>query len=107
MVEAYPFQWGGMENQTMTMVHRQWVLYGDDNGISHEMSHQWWGDHVTCLDWRNIWLNEGFATNSADLYTWHRSGLSAFRSSIDNEAQEYFNLRQGRLGTAHAPLCRR
>ena len=90
MVEAYPFQWGGMENQTMTMVHRYWVLYGDDNGISHEMSHQWWGDMVTCLDWRNIWLNEGSATFAADLYTYHSSGLSAFRNSIDNEAADYF-----------------
>jgi aminopeptidase N len=91
MVEAYPFNWGGMENQTMTMVHRNWVRYGDDNGISHEMSHQWWGDMVTCQDWRNIWLNEGFATNSADLYTYHSQGRSAFLQSIQDEATEYFN----------------
>ncbi len=91
MVEAYPFQWGGMENQTLTMVHRNWVLYGDDDGISHEMSHQWWGDMVTCVDWRNIWLNEGFATNSANQYLYHTSGQSAFVNQIESQAQDYFD----------------
>jgi aminopeptidase N len=32
-----------------------WLLF-------HEMSHQWWGDWVTCGDWRDLWINEGFGT---------------------------------------------
>jgi aminopeptidase N len=90
MVEAYPFPWGGMENQTMTMIHRSWIVYGDDNGIAHEMSHQWWGDMVTCQDWRNIWLNEGFATYSDEQYEYHSQGRSAFLNMIDDRAQNYF-----------------
>ena len=85
MVAVYPFQWGGMEHETMTTIHRSWVLYGDDSGISHELSHMWWGDMVTCQDWRNIWLNEGFATYSDALYDEHRHGHSSFINTMNDQ----------------------
>lgn len=91
MVAVYPYPWGGMEHQTMTTIHRSWARNGSVNGIAHELSHQWWGDMVTCADWRNIWLNEGFATYSDELYEFHYRGLSAFRSLIASRAQAYFD----------------
>jgi len=52
------FSWGGgMEHQTMTFVGGYFF-----DLLSHELSHHWFGDHVTCGSWRDIWLNEGFAT---------------------------------------------
>lgn len=54
------FGWGGgMEHQTMSSV----TSFNYDL-LVHEMAHQWFGDKITCASWRDIWLNEGFATYS-------------------------------------------
>ena len=36
----------------------------NESTISHELAHQWFGDLITCANWPNLWLNEGFAVYS-------------------------------------------
>ena len=50
----------GMETQTM-------ITLGDTRYATspevlvHEMAHQWYGDEITPVDWRDMWMNEGMA----------------------------------------------
>lgn len=67
-----PFS-GGMEHQTCVSLGSRFVR-GDkfyEWVFVHELSHHWWGDHITLADWRDVWLNEGFATYTEALWTEH------------------------------------
>ncbi|MFJ4339424.1 M1 family metallopeptidase [Streptomyces sp. NPDC088915] len=40
----------------------------DRTTLVHELAHQWFGNSVTPATWRDLWLNEGFATYAEWLY---------------------------------------
>ena len=83
-VSVDDFVAGGMENTSLTILtghtlHTpEFENLRDSQGlVAHELAHQWFGDLVTCKDWANLWLNEGFATYYEELYEGHRHGREA------------------------------
>jgi aminopeptidase N len=68
---------GAMEHQTMTS-----TTSFDEDVISHELAHQWFGDLITCRTWPHLWLNEGFASYSEAVYRERMYGQSSYWSSI-------------------------
>lgn len=94
LFEEYPFAnekyghaqfgWGGgMEHTTVSFMGS----FGRGL-IAHELAHQWFGDKVTCGSWKDIWLNEGFATYLAGLTIENLDGNGTFinwkQQTVDN-----------------------
>ena len=71
---------GGMEHQTMTSLG-----FFDFELDAHELGHQWWGDNVTCASWKDIFINEGWASYSE--YLCHQymtgTGTTATQKMLD------------------------
>ncbi|HEY6476717.1 MAG TPA: M1 family aminopeptidase [Polyangia bacterium] len=82
------FIFGGMENTSATtltelaLLDERAALDHDMDGlVSHELAHQWWGDLLTCREWSEAWLNEGFATYFEYVWREHAKG----RDEADHE----------------------
>jgi aminopeptidase N len=79
------FGWGGgMEHTTVSFMTANSSGAYSRSLIAHELGHQWFGDKVTCGSWRDIWLNEGFATYLASLVIENLDGNTAFVADKNN-----------------------
>ena len=60
---------------------------------AHELAHQWWGNQVTCRDWRHFWLNEGMANFMTAAYGEHRFGRQMYDRDIERSRLGYQKVR--------------
>ncbi|MEJ7616198.1 MAG: M1 family metallopeptidase [Pyrinomonadaceae bacterium] len=71
----------GMEHQTINAYGNDFKMnaYGFDGLMFHELGHEWWGNLVTALDWRDFWLHEGFDSYMDALYAGELRGEAGYR----------------------------
>lgn len=91
------FQFGGMENITATTMADTEIFFADFafgksavmDLVSHELAHSWFGNMVTCKNWAELWLNEGFATFMEAAYREKAFGREDYQRKIRSDAAQF------------------
>jgi len=77
-VLSYESIGGALETQTIPVYSRR----SSEGTVVHELSHMWFGDSVTPSLWKDMWLNEGFATYAGWMWAEHDGGAEALEARV-------------------------
>jgi len=87
---------GAMENTTAVVFNervqrtrKELIDGGNDGIVSHELTHQWFGDLVTCESWSNTALNESLATYGQYLWNKYKYGREEADYNFHMKLKEY------------------
>jgi len=74
---------GDQEDAALSMIEKPSIepILSDpqaDGMMAHELAHQWWGNLLTCSDWKELWLNEGMAGFMTAAWKEQRWGRAAY-----------------------------
>jgi aminopeptidase N len=79
--------------------------YANEPGLSttvHEVAHEWFGNAVTLTEWKDIWLNEGFARWSEWIWTEKQPGgtpaATTFRNNYNSRPATYWSRPPANVG---------
>lgn len=94
---------GAMENTTavifgefVQLTERELIDNHNERIIAHELFHHWFGNLVTCENWANLTMNEGFANYSEYLWLAHQYGADEGDYHLFGELQGYLgSVQQG------------
>jgi aminopeptidase N len=89
------FQFGGMENITATTMADTEIFFAQfdfargnvENLVSHELAHSWFVNLVTCRNWAELWLNEGWATFMEAAFIEKAYGRAGYMRKIVSDAE--------------------
>lgn len=95
---------GSMEHQTMITMDRSLTeeMYAQQDAThrvaAHELAHQWFGNFVTCSNFKDAWLNEGFASFSEAIWGEYLNGKTGYVNALEGRLSSYVNQVIGREG---------
>jgi aminopeptidase N len=87
-----------MENTSATIhgefvqqTAREMIDRNNEDIVSHELFHHWFGDLATCESWSNLPLNESFATYGEYLWNEYKYGRDVADIGLESDLKSYLD----------------